>query len=345
MKKVISIIVVLFSIGIGVGAYFYNRLYSPNVEIKGSDKTYIYINSNANFDEVVDSLKPYLGNVSSFRQVAELKKYPKLIKSGKYEIKNNWSNVELVNFLRQGNQSEVKLVFNYANSIEDMAGKVSKQISADSLEILEYVYSDEFLKSNNFTKESVPVIFIPNTYHVYWNTTAKEFVDRMLKEYRKFWNNDRKARAKEIKLTPIEVSTLASIVQKETAKKSERKIIAGLYMNRLNNNWRMESCPTVLYAIEKESNFTIKRNRLLYEDLQLDTPYNTYKNSGLPPGPISIPEIDAIEAVLHYEKNSYFYMSASVDRPGYNVFSKSLRQHNINAKKYQAWLNKQNIKK
>ena len=116
-------------------------------------------------------------------------------------------------------------------------------------------------------------------------------------------------------------------------------------MNRLNNNWRMESCPTVLYAIEKESNFTIKRNRLLYEDLQMVTPYNTYKNSGLPPGPISIPEIDAIDAVLHYEKNSYFYMNASVDNPGYNVFSKSLRQHNINAKKYQAWLNKQNIKK
>ncbi len=345
MKKTLTITGILFVLGLGVGAYFYNRLYMPNVEINGSDKAFVYISSNANFEEVVDSLKPYLGSVSSFKQVAELKKYPKLIKSGKYEIKNNWSNVELVNFLRLGNQSEVKLVFNYANSIEDMAGKVSKQISADSLEILEYVYNADFLKTNSFTKESVPAIFIPNTYNVYWNTSAETFVNRMLKEYRKFWTKKRIDRAKQIKLTPMEVSILASIVQKETAKKSERKVIAGLYMNRLNNNWRMESCPTVLYAIEKESNFTIKRNRLLYEDLQMVTPYNTYKNSGLPPGPISIPEIDAIDAVLHYEKNSYFYMNASVDNPGYNVFSKSLRQHNINAKKYQAWLNKQNIKK
>lgn len=345
MKKIIALIVILFTLGVSVGAYFYNRFYMPNVEINDSGKAFIYISSNADFGEVVDSLKPYLGNLSSFKQVAELKKYNKLIKSGKYEIHNNWSNIELVDYLRAGNQSEVKLVFNYANSIEDMSGKVSKQISADSLEILEYVYSDEFLKANNFTKESVPAIFIPNTYNVYWNTSAKTFVNRMLKEYRKFWNKKRVARAKEIKLTPMEVSILASIVQKETAQKSERKVIAGLYMNRLNNNWRMESCPTVLYAIEKESNFTIKRNRLLYKDLQMVTPYNTYKNSGLPPGPISIPEMDAIDAVLHYEKNSYFYMNASVDNPGYNVFSKSLGQHNINAKKYQAWLNKQNIKK
>jgi len=345
MKKIISTLVVIVIIGLGASGYFYNRFFMPNVETSNDSKTFVYIRSNATFEEVVDSLRPYLGNVSSFMQVAELKKYPKLIKSGKYEIKNNWSNIELVNHLRSGNQAEIKLVFNYANSVEDMAGKVSKQISADSLEILEYVYSNDFLNKNKFTKESVPAIFIPNTYNVYWNTSAKTFVNRMLVEYKRFWNKKRVSRAKEIKLTPMEVSILASIVQKETAKKSERKIIAGLYMNRLNNNWRMESCPTVLYAIEKESNFTIKRNRLLYADLQMVTPYNTYKNSGLPPGPISIPEMDAIDAVLYYQKNSYFYMNASVDNPGYNVFSKSLRQHNINAKKYQAWLNKQNIKK
>jgi UPF0755 protein len=345
IKKVFATVVVLLVLGMGVGAYFYNRLFMPNVEIKGADKTYVYIRAEADFAEVVDSLKPFLENISSFKQVAELKKYPKLIKPGKYEIQNNWSNVELVNHLRSGNQAEIKLVFNYANSVEEVAGKVSRQISADSLDILNYVYSDEFLKRSKFTKETVPAMFIPNTYHVYWNTSAESFVNRMLKEYKRFWNKKRLARAKEIKLTPLEVSVLASIVQKETAKKDERKTVAGLYMNRLNNNWRLESCPTVLYAIEKESNFTIKRKRLLYDDLEMDTPYNTYKNSGLPPGPIAIPEIDAIDAVLYYEKNSYFYMNASVDKPGYNVFSKSLRQHNINAKKYQAWLNKQNIKK
>ncbi len=345
MKKVLIIIGVLFVLGLGVVGYFYNRFYMPNVEVQGSEKAYIYIRSDADFTEVLDSLKPYLKNTESFVQVAKLKKYPKLIKPGKYMIKNNWSNIELVDYLRLGNQVEIKLVFNYANSVEDMAGKVSKQISADSLDILNYLYSNEFLKKNNVTKETVPALFIPNTYHVYWNTSAKDFVDRMVVEYHKFWNKKRLARAKEIKLTPLEVSILASIVQKETSKKSERKIIAGLYMNRLNNNWRMESCPTVLYAIEKESNFKIKRNRLLYNDLQMDTPYNTYKNSGLPPGPISIPERDAIDDVLYYQKNSYFYMNASADRPGYNVFSKTLRQHNKNAKRYQAWLNKQNIMK
>jgi len=345
MKKIVTVIGILFVLGLGVVGYFYNRFYMPNVEVKDSKEAYIFIDSNTDFDEVTTLLKPYLKNIESFKQVAKLKKYPKLIKPGKYRIENNWSNIELVDYLRSGKQLEIKLVFNYANSVEDMAGKVSKQISADSLEILNYLYSDEFLKKNNLTAETVPAIFIPDTYHVYWNTSANEFVDRMLVEYKKFWNEKRLARAKEIKLTPMEVSILASIVQKETSKKSERKIIAGLYMNRLNNNWRMESCPTVLYAIEKESNFTIKRKRLLYDDLQMDTPYNTYKNTGLPPGPISIPEKDAIDDVLYYQKNSYFYMNASVDKPGYNVFSKSLRQHNINARKYQAWLNKQNIKK
>ena len=345
MKKIFTVVIILFAIGIGVGGYFYNRLYNPNVELINSEKAYIYIRSGAEFKEVVDSLRPYLGDVSSFEQVAKLKKYPTLIKSGKFEIKNNWTNIELVDHLRSGKQTEIKLVFNYANSVEEVCGKVSKQISADSLNILEYVYSDNFLKKNNFTKENVAAMFIPNTYHVYWNTSAETFVNRMLKEYKRFWNTKRRSRAKELKLTPMDVSILASIVQKETAKKDERKVVAGLYMNRLNNNWRLESCPTVLYAIEKESNFTIKRNRLLYDDLQMDTPYNTYKNSGLPPGPIAIPEIDAIDAVLYHDKNSYFYMNASVDKPGYNVFSKSLRQHNINAKKYQAWLNKQKIMK
>ncbi|MEN8137900.1 MAG: endolytic transglycosylase MltG [Bacteroidota bacterium] len=345
MKKLITIITVLFIVGLGIGGYLYSIVYMSNVSIPGSEKAYVYIRNNAGFEEVLDSLDVYLDDVSSFERVAKLKKYPELIRTGKFEIKNNWSNNDLVNHLRSGNQAEVKLVFNNADSVEELAGKISKQIEADSTDIVNYIFDPAFLKENKFTNETVGSLFIPNTYFVYWNTDAETFTLRMLKEYRKFWNEDRLAKAKKIGLKPSQVSTLASIVQKETVKRDERRTVAGLYMNRLNNNWKLESDPTVIFALKKQAGFKIEVRRVLYKDLKVDSPYNTYMNSGLPPGPITIPEIDAIDAVLNYGENAYFFMCANPERMGYHSFAKSLRQHNRNARKYAHWLNQQNIKR
>ena len=345
MKKIVIILSVLFVLGLSIAGYFYNRFYMSNVSIVNSETTFVYIPTNADFNTVLDTLKPYLGNVSSFKQVAELKKYPSLIKAGRFQINNNWSNIDLVNHLRSGKQTEIKLVFNNADSVEELAGKISKQIEADSSDIVDHIFDKTFLKENKFTKDNVATAFVPNTYYFYWNTSAESFSNRMLKEYHKFWNKDRRAKAKKIGLKPYEIGVLASIVQKETVKRDERRTVAGLYLNRLNNNWKLESDPTVIFALEKEAGFKIMIKRVLYKDLKVDSPYNTYKYSGLPPGPITIPEIDAIDAVLNFKKSAYFFMCASPDNIGYHEFAKSLRQHNINARKYQNWLNKQNIRR
>lgn len=345
MKKIISIIILLLVIGAGVAAYFYNSFYGINVELNNKENVTVYIPTNAKFPQVVDTLSPYLNNPSSFKQLAEIKKYTSNIKAGKYIIKNSISNNDLINLLRSGSQAEIKLVFNNADSVEELAGKIAKQIEVDSTSLVNYIYDDEFLKKNKYSKQTISSLFIPNTYFFYWNTDAKSFVDRMLKEHKKFWTNERLAKAEKLGMTAKEVAVLASIVQKETVKRDERKIVAGLYINRLKNNWKLGSDPTVIFALKKQSDFKIVIKRVLYKDLEIDSPYNTYKYSGLPPGPITIPEIDALDAVLNYKKNSYFFMCASPDNFGYHNFAKSLRQHNINARKYQNWLNKQNIKR
>lgn len=343
MKKILVVLGVMLVLGIGTSAYFYNKFYLPNVIVEDVENSYIYIKNNANYEDVLDSVKVFLKDEASFKQLAEIKKYPSYFRAGRYKIENNWSNNELINHLRSGKQAEIKLVFNNAGSVEELAGKISRQIEADSASIINYVTDANFLKENKFTKESLPSLFVPNTYFFYWNTNAENFSKRMLKEYNSFWNKNRLAKANKLGLSPNEVGTLASIVQKETVKREERKVVAGLYINRLNNNWKLESDPTVIFALRKKAGFKIIIRRVLFNDLKIDSPYNTYKYSGLPPGPITIPEIDAIDAVLNYKKHSYFFMCASVTNQGYHEFAKSLRQHNVYARKYRNWLNKQNI--
>lgn len=345
MKKILIIIAVLIVAGLSVGGYMYSKIYMSNVSLPSSDKVIIHISSNADFLEVLDSLSIYLDDLSSFEKVAELKSYDKSFRPGKFEIKDGWSNNDLVNHLRSGNQIEVRLVFNNADSVEELAGKISKQIEADSASIVNYIFDTDFLRKAKLPKEAISSVFIPNTYFVYWNTSAEDFGLRMLKEYKKFWTKERLSKAAELELSRAEVSTLASIVQKETVKRDERRTVAGLYLNRLNNNWKLESDPTVIFALKKQAGFKGTIRRVLYKDLKVDSPYNTYKYGGLPPGPITIAEMDAIDAVLNYKKSAYFFMCANPDKLGYHSFAKSLRQHNINARKYSKWLNKQNIKR
>ena len=339
-KKIIAIaIVILLFIGC-VGIYYYQKIFSNNVQKSG----FVFINSTDDFPKLTKKLAPYINDINDFMWVSKLKKFTK-IKSGKYSIQENMSTNDLVNMFRGGLQTTVKLSFNNQDTLEKLAGRIAEQIEVDSISLLTVFRDRKFLLENNFDEKSILCIFIPNSYEVYWNVSAEKLRDKMLLEFKTFWNNERVAKAKKQNLTPNEVITLASIIQKETAQKSERPIVAGLYLNRLKNDWPLQADPTIIYCIHQLKGQDYEVKRVLTVDLEINSPYNTYKNLGLPPSLISMPDVSAIESVLNHEKHDYYYMCASIDKIGFHEFAKSLPQHNKNAKKYRDWLNKQGINK
>ena len=251
------------------------------------------------------------------------------------------SNNDIVNTLRSNN-IPVNVSFNNQETVAKLAGRIASQIEADSLSLLESITEKYFLETNGFNLETALSMYIPNSYEFFWNTSANDFRNRMLKEYNTFWNKERLDNAKEVGLSPKEVIALAAIVQKETAKVDERPRVAGLYLNRLKSNMLLQADPTVIYAIKKESgNYDTIIKRVLYKDLELKSPYNTYKYSGLPPGPITMPDISSIDAVLKPENHEYYYMVVNVKDFGYHMFAKSLTQHNRNKEQYIRWINEQ----
>ncbi len=342
MKKIIIIVLsILFIGGAIIGYSYYTKIYASNV----LEDAVIFIPNNATFKEVTQLIEPHLKNKNSFAWVAKQKNYPNVIKSGKFRIKKGMNTNTLVNLLRSGKQMPVKVTFNNQDTLEKLAGRIAEQISADSTEILKAVLDEEFLEKNNFTKNNVLGMFIPNSYELYWNTSATKFRDRMLKEYNRFWNDSRLQKAKKLNLSEDEVITLASIVQKETAKISERPAVAGLYLNRLREHWALQADPTIIYALKQKHGQDYEVKRVLNDDLEIDSPYNTYKHTGLPPSLIGMPDISAIDAVLNPKNHDYYYMCASVTNIGSHEFAKTLAQHNRNAVKYQRWISKQGIKR
>lgn len=317
----------------------YNIFFGLNIKVGQRDKT-IFIASGSSFEEVRDSLESNLqiNNIRVFSWLANKKKYPELIKPGRYIIKEDLSYNELINRLRSGRQDAVKLTFNNIRTLNQLAGKIGLQIEADSVQIMDFLQDDHNFSSDGFTQNNIIALFIPNTYEVYWNSDAKSFYERMLKEYRMFWNDDRMAKAKEKGLNPIEVSTLASIIDDEVAKPDEKPRIAGVYLNRLKRGIPLQACPTIKFAL---NDFTI--TRVLYKHLQTDSPYNTYKHRGFPPGPIGCPSIEGIDAVLNAEDHNYLYFAAKADFSGYHNFSRTLAEHNRYAAAYQRELNKRKI--
>lgn len=316
----------------------YKSIISPNISTKGNYSLYIY--SNDDFKTIKEQLysDSIIINQKSFEWVAKKLDYPKYIKSGHYVIKDGMSNRQLLNMLRSGSQTPVKFTFNNIRTIEQLAARIDEQLEVDSLSILNAVKNNVTLKELGFNKDNIAALFIPNTYELYWNIEADEFVEKMIHEYEKFWNEERINKAKSLKMTPVKVSILASIVDKETSKVSEMPRIAGVYINRLNRNWLLQADPTLVFAL---GDFEIKR--VLDVHKEIDSPYNTYKYLGLPPGPICIPSIAAIDAVLNAEKHKYFYFCAKADMSGYHVFARNIREHNINAEKYRKALNKKKI--
>ena len=343
IKKILLVIVALGLVVGGVFAYtVYDAIFSPNTKFN-NDAAYVYIASDAQFAHVIESLSPLLEDMRSFEQIAKKKGYTSNIKGGKYAIKKGMNNNEIINSLRSNN-IPLKVAFNNQETLADLAGRIANQIEPDSISLLSSFNEIEFLEAKGFNDMTKLSMYIPNSYELFWNTSPEQFRERMLKEYHRFWNDSRTTKAKSIGLTPTEVIILASIVHKESAKVDERPRVAGLYLNRLKEKMLLQADPTVIYSLKKHAgNFDMVIKRVLYKDLKLDSPYNTYKFAGLPPGPIAMPDISAIDAVLKSENHDYYYMVANVENFGYHKFAKTLAQHNRNKTQYIRWINAQKI--
>tara|TARA_R110000868_G_scaffold99170_2_gene273031 strand:- start:863 stop:1903 length:1041 start_codon:yes stop_codon:yes gene_type:complete len=343
-KKYITIAAVVLVSGLIIyGFVLMSQIFADNT--KFSDKeVYVHIPTNATYTDVKKILTDYVVNIDRLEMVASKMSYPENVKSGRFLFTKGMNSYELVKSLRSN--VPVKLAFNNQERVENLAGRVGSQIEADSLSLLTSFKDSIFLKENGFNEDNVLAMFIPNTYETYWNTSAEKFRDKMIKEYRNFWNKERVAKAEKQGLTPIEATILASIVHKESVKKDERPRIAGVYLNRLRLGMPLQADPTVIFAIKKKDNdFNQVIKRVFFKDLTMSSLYNTYVNVGLPPGPIAMPDITALEAVLDPEKNDFIYFCASVERFGYHEFAATLPEHNKNAKKYSDWINSQGVKR
>jgi len=345
IKRILLAIALIGLILGGVFAYrVYTAIFSPNTSFS-NEEAFVYIKSDATFAEVREALRPLLIDIGSFEQIAQRKGYIANIKGGKYAIKKGMNNNDIINTLRSTN-IPVRVSFNNQETLESLAGRIAAQIEADSTSLLRAFADTTFLNAHGFDEHSKLGMYIPNSYEFFWNTSAKGFRERMLKEYGRFWNAERLEKARKLKLDAKEVTSLASIVHKESAKIDERPKVAGLYLNRLRENMRLQADPTVIYALKKESgDFNMVIKRVLYKDLEIDSPYNTYKYSGLPPGPITMPDISAIDAVLNPERHNYLYFVANVENFGYHKFAETLAQHNRNKVQYIRWINAQKIRR
>ncbi|MEW7290430.1 endolytic transglycosylase MltG [Aquimarina sp. 2304DJ70-9] len=345
IKKILLAIVLMGMVAGGIFAYYvYQAVFSPNTNFE-SETTTVYIPTGATYTELIELMSPVVKDIYSFDRIARRKGYIDKIKAGRYILNKDLNNNDIVNILRSKNRP-IQLSFNNQERLENLAGRIAVQIEADSVSLLEAFKEEAFLSKNSLSLENALSMYVPNKYEFFWNTSAVQFRDRMLKEYTRFWNDKRMLKAKEIGLTQSQVITIASIVQKETAKVDERPRVAGVYMNRYNNDWKLDADPTIIYAIKNHRNdWDTVIKRVLYKDLELDSPYNTYKYKELPPGPITMPDISSIDAVLNYEKHEYYFFVANVENMGYHKFAKTLRQHNRNKKQYIDWVNKQGIRR
>jgi UPF0755 protein len=323
--------------------YFFNLVYGNQLSALKGDKN-LFIPTGSTIENVAEIVQKegLVTDKSNFLFVASLMKYK--VKAGKYSIpKSAKSYHGLISILRK-KQKALKLTFNNIRTKEQFAAHIGKLLEADSLLIINSINDSVKLAKYGFNENNVMAMFIPNTYEFYWNTKAEEFVDKMYKEYQKFWTKERLAKAEKQKLSPAEVYTLASIVDAETTYNPEKKRVAGVYLNRLRTKgWRLEADPTVVFAI---GDFSIRR--VTNEMLKVDSPYNTYRKDGLPPGPIRMASVAAIDAVLDAEEHQFMFFCAKPQNngePAQHVFAENLNQHANNARIYRQWLNSRKIYK
>ena len=343
-KKVIIlfIIALLLFIGIFGGLYIYKLFTKPIISLKGQKTAIIYIPTGSHFKDVVSILdtNQYLTDLKVFNFFAKQKKYINNVKAGKFELKDGITVNTLINNLRSGNQKPVRITFNNIRFLPKLASIVSPKLEFDSLELMNLLNDTTFLSELGYNSKTIISLFLPNTYEFWWNTNAKDFIYRMQKEHDKFWNIKRLNKAKEMNLSPTEIAILASIVQEETHRTSEMSKIAGVYMNRLKVGMMLQADPTARFAY---GDFSVKR--INYDYLKIDSPYNTYMHTGLPPGPICMPNPRTIDKVLDYEHHKYYYFCAKADKSGTHIFERNLRAHNRNARAYHRYLNRLNIRR
>ena len=324
----------------GGGAAVYYLLYQPNFDISETKYITIY-EDQKDFESLCKVLQDSAGchRIHLFKILAGYRRYPENMKSGRYAIDPDMSNHRLLNRLRLGQQTPVRITFNNVRLIGELASRLTGQLMIREEELLSFLKDEKRCQSLGFDTITIKTLFIPNTYEVYWNIPAEKLMERMKREYDVFWNENRLNKAKSLRLSPVEVSILASIVEEETAMPDEYPVVAGLYINRLYKGMLLQADPTIKYAI---GDFSLQR--LLTKHTEIESPYNTYLYSGLPPGPIRIPSINAIDAVLNCTKHNYLFMCAKEDFSGRHNFSVTLSEHIRNAQKYHAELNRRGIR-
>ncbi len=341
-NKYLKIGILLFSlISAMFSFYAWQIIKTPNFNVKEGEKYELLIQSDDTYDDVFNKLQKdsVIIDVLSFKFLSKFLKYTDHVKRGRYIIEAGQGNLEVINKLRRGLQDPYKLIINSWRTKQDLAGRVSKQLPIDSLQIIKLLDSSAFCNELGFNSENILSLFIPNTYFVYYTSDFKDVAQRMKKEYTKFWNDERKSKAQRLGFNPIEISILSSIVEGESKKSMEQARIAGVYFNRIKSNMPLQADPTVVFALK---DFSIKR--VTKKHTQFRSPYNTYINLGLPPGPISIPNIGVIDKVLNLERNNYYYFCANPDFSGTHVFATSYSEHLKNAGLYQKALNANRIR-
>lgn len=343
MKKS-TLFILIFIIALVVGAFFgykfYKKLYENNVEKEG----YFHIPTNAKFEQIIDSITPFLKNKELFVEVAKSKNMDKFFHAGRYRVKSGTNNTDLVNMIKAGNQTENTFRIGDFGDVYHMIGRVSRKTETDSLQFAKDL--DKIAQEKGYKNaENLKKYFFIDTYNFFWTVKPNEFFKKFDDQYHEFWNSERKSQEQKTGLTRDQIYALASIVYKESGgKPDEMKTIAGLYLNRYRKGMKLQSDPTVIYAINQATNFKQPIKRVLFKHLKTPSPYNTYANSGIPPGPICITDKNSVDAVLDAEQNNYIFMCADPKKFGYHKFTSSASEHEINAKAYQEWLNSKNIK-
>lgn len=331
------VLLVLAGIGFVLGYRWYQQSYAANLK---SDFR-LYVPTGAGFDQVMDSIRPILKRPASFERQARKQGYPEAVRPGRYSLERGWSNKRILEKLKYGRQDEIAIRIGNYVSIMELAGRVAPFLEADSADIVDGIMQAGF--AEGLDTAQILYFFIPNTYNFHWNTSGAELARKLKAEYDKFWNAERKALLARSGMTALEVVTLASIVQLESAMEEEQAKVAGLYLNRLKKGMKLDADPTIVYILKKQSGFTRKVSRVYYKDLRIESPYNTYRNRGLPPGPICMPNPSAVDAVLQPEQHDYLYFVADTARPGYHLFAKTLAEQERNAVAYRRWLDENRI--
>lgn len=333
--SVVSILLLL----LGVGAYWMYRVVKMS-NFERNSVAYLYVDEGKDYEELCRQIEEMGGclRIGDFKQLAIWLKYPENMRTGRYEVKDGMSNLHLLNNLRRGQQTATRMTFNNIRFLDDLAERLDEQLMLRKEDLMQLVTDSLLCDSLGFTQETIKAMFIPNTYEVYWNISPERLVQRMKREHDSFWTDERLAKAAAINLTPLEVSILASIVEEETAVSDEFPVVAGLYLNRLKRGMLLQADPTVKYAV---GDFTLQR--ILFKHLEIDSPYNTYIYAGLPPAPLRIPSVKGLDGVLNYAKHNYLYMVAKEDFSGRHNFAATLAEHNRNANRYRAELNRRKI--